>query len=40
LWTPTPRINIGLEYLWGVRENENGDDGDATQIQASAQYNF
>jgi hypothetical protein len=40
LWTPTPRINIGLEYLWGVRENENGDDGDATQIQAAAQYNF
>jgi hypothetical protein len=40
LWTPTPRINIGLEYLWGVRENEDGDDGNATQIQASAQYNF
>lgn len=40
LWTPTPRINLGVEYLWGIRENENGDDGKATQIQLSAQYNF
>lgn len=40
LWTPTPRINLGMEFLWGVRENESGDDGKATQIQLSAQYNF
>jgi hypothetical protein len=40
MWTPTPRINLGLEYLWGIRENESGDDGKATQIQLSAQFNF
>ena len=39
-WTPTPRIDIGVEYLWGRRENENGDEGDATQIQAAARYRF
>ena len=39
-WTPTPRIDIGVEYLWGRRENENGDEGDATQVQAAARYRF
>ncbi|MEP5766658.1 MAG: DcaP family trimeric outer membrane transporter [Halieaceae bacterium] len=40
LWSPTPRINLGLEYLWGSRENENGADGDAQQLQMAAQYSF
>jgi hypothetical protein len=40
IWTPTTNLNIGLEYLWGLRENEDGEDGDATQIQMSAQYDF
>jgi hypothetical protein len=40
IWSPVPRINIGLEYLWGSRENEDGEDGDAQQVQISAQYSF
>lgn len=40
LWSPTPRINLGLEYLWGSRENEDGADGDAQQLQMAAQYSF
>jgi hypothetical protein len=40
LWSPTPRINLGLEYLWGARENENGADGEAQQVQLAAQYSF
>lgn len=40
IWTPTPSINIGLEYLWGQRENEDGEDGNATQIQAAVKYMF
>ncbi|MEM9253921.1 MAG: DcaP family trimeric outer membrane transporter [Pseudomonadota bacterium] len=39
-WSPTPRIDIGGEYLWGRRENQNGDEGDATQIQLSLRYRF
>jgi hypothetical protein len=39
-WTPTPRIDVGLEYLWGERENEDGADGDAVQVQMSARYRF
>ena len=39
-WTPTPRIDVGGEYLWGRRENEDGENGDATQIQLMARYRF
>jgi DcaP outer membrane protein len=39
-WTPTPRIDIGAEYLWGNRKNENGQNADATQIQLAARYRF
>ena len=40
IWSPMPRILLGGEYLWGFRENEGGDDGDASQIQFSAKYHF
>lgn len=39
-WTPTPRIDLGAEYLWGRRENEDGEKGDASQIQMMARYRF
>lgn len=39
-WTPTPRIDVGAEYLWGRRENEDGEEGDATQIQLMTRYRF
>jgi hypothetical protein len=40
MWTPTPRIDLGLEFLWGQRENEDGANGDAKQFQAGARYRF
>jgi hypothetical protein len=40
IWTPTPRIDVGTELLWGSRENEDGSDGEATQLQMSARYRF
>lgn len=39
-WMPTPRIDIGAEYLWGNRKNEDGENDDATQIQLAARYRF
>jgi hypothetical protein len=39
-WTPTPRIDMGAEYLWGRRENEDGQEGDASQIQLMTRYRF
>jgi hypothetical protein len=40
MWTPTPRIDLGVEFLFGRRENEDGSNGDAKQIQAAARYRF
>lgn len=39
-WSPTPRIDVGGEYLWGERENENGKNADATQLQLAVRYRF
>ena len=40
IWSPIPAVNLGIEYLWGYRELENGEDGDLNRIQFGAQYNF
>lgn len=40
IWSPIPRIDIGGEYLWGNRENEDGEKGDATQLQFAVRYRF
>jgi hypothetical protein len=39
-WAPTERVELGAEYMWGRRENEDGEEGDATQIQLGARYLF
>lgn len=40
MWSPVPRIDLGLEYIYGYREVENGQDGTLNRIQFGAQYNF
>jgi hypothetical protein len=40
VWSPVSQVNLGLEYLRGERELENGDDGDLNRFQFSAQYLF
>jgi hypothetical protein len=40
IWSPVPRVNMGLEYIWGYREVENGDDGDMNRVMAGFQYKF
>ncbi len=40
IWSPVPRINMGIEYIWAYREIENGEDGDLNRIQAGFQYKF
>lgn len=40
IWSPIPRIDIGGEYLWGRRENEDGNTGDARQLQVAVKYRF
>uniref|UniRef100_A0A7C4VR62 Porin n=1 Tax=Desulfatirhabdium butyrativorans TaxID=340467 RepID=A0A7C4VR62_9BACT len=40
IWSPVPKIDLGLEYIYGYREVENGQDGTLNRIQFGAQYNF
>ncbi|MEP0200731.1 MAG: DcaP family trimeric outer membrane transporter [Halioglobus sp.] len=40
IWTPTPRVDVGWEFLWGERTNEDGESGDALQTQFMARYRF
>lgn len=40
IWSPIPRIDIGGEYLWGQRQNTDGESGEATQLQFAVRYRF
>lgn len=41
LWyVPVRNASIGIEYLWGRRENQNRESGTANRIQTVFQYNF
>jgi hypothetical protein len=31
--SPGPKLDVGLEYIWGMRRNKNGDRGHSSQIQ-------
>ena len=39
-WSPVPKVDIGLEYIWGYREVENGEDGDMNRVQGGFKYKF
>jgi hypothetical protein len=40
LWSPTPRIDVGGEFLWGERKNKDGRSGKAKQLQFATKYRF
>ena len=40
IWLPVERMGVGLEYLYGFRENKDGQKGDDTRIQMAFQYKF
>jgi hypothetical protein len=40
IWSPVPAVNLGVEYIWGYRELENGQDGELNRMQFGVQYNF
>jgi hypothetical protein len=37
---PADRVMLGVEGLYGVREDNDGDKGDDVRVQFSAQYRF
>jgi len=38
--SPTPRIDTGIEYIYGTRENKNGNRGSSDQFQFVAIFRF
>lgn len=40
IWNPTQHVDTGIEYLWGSRENVDGNNGDAQQLQMMIRYIF
>jgi hypothetical protein len=39
-WIPVTNMSLGAEYLWGERENLDGQRANASRIQTVLQYNF
>ncbi|MBX3438136.1 MAG: porin [Planctomycetaceae bacterium] len=39
-WIPVRNLSFGVEYVWGERENLDGQNADADRINALVQYNF
>ena len=39
-WLPVPRMSVGVEYLFGQRENLDGQSADTSRLGALFQYNF
>ncbi|MEM1411784.1 MAG: DcaP family trimeric outer membrane transporter [Pseudomonadota bacterium] len=40
IWTPLPKLDIGVEYIFANREEESGRDGDLNRFQFSAKYAY
>jgi hypothetical protein len=40
IWSPTPRIDLGAEFIYGTRENLDKQKAKATQVQFSTKYRF
>ena len=40
IWSPYEKLDLGIEVLYGTRENLNGDSGSATRLQMSGKYAF
>jgi cell division protein FtsB len=38
IYNPTKNVQLGIEFLWGKRENKDGSKGTATQTQFAARY--
>jgi hypothetical protein len=39
-WIPVTRMSFGAEYVWGSRENIDGDRAEANRLHGLFQYNF
>lgn len=40
IWSPVPKVDLGVEYILGERELESGVDGDLQRLHFHARYSF
>lgn len=40
IWSPFPTTRFGFEYLWGQRENENGESGTSNRFLLTSRVQF
>lgn len=40
IWTPFKKVTVGIEYLWGRRENKDGSSGTDNRFLFSSRYVF
>jgi len=40
IWFPVERMGVGIEYLYGTRQDQDGQRGIAHRIQFAMQYRF
>jgi hypothetical protein len=40
IWLPVDRMGVGLEYLYGLRKDKDGQKADNSRIQIAFQYRF
>ena len=40
LYTPVENVLVGIEGLWGTREDNGGNNGDDARVQFTMKYNF
>jgi len=40
IWSPAPKLDFGVEVIWGERNIEAGRDGQLTRLHTMAKYSF
>ena len=40
IWSPVPRLDFGVEAIWGERTLESGVDGELIRLHTMARYTF
>lgn len=40
IWSPAPRLDFGVEALWGERTLESGADGELMRVHTMARFAF
>ena len=40
IWSPAPKLDFGIEAIWGERTLESGTDGELIRLHTMARYSF